>query len=158
MGAGFEILLNLGLPIGIIVVALVVGLILEKRHYRSIRDREAKLGGIPLLNGKEYPRHAAIAEARLVEGSVVVSIDYFKRLLARLRNIFGGEVRSYVSLLDRGRREAILRMREQFPQADVIVNFRMETSSISQGKGNAIGSTEVHAYGTAIRFVESSEA
>jgi len=62
-----------------------------------------------------------------------------------------------VSLLDRGRREAILRMKEQFPDADLIVNFRMATSSISKGRKNAIGSTEVHAYGTAIKFAEPSQ-
>ena len=86
----------------------------------------------------------------------MISVDYFKRFLAGLRNIFGGEVRSYCSLLDRGRREAILRMKELWPEADLIVNARVETSSISKGaqnrQGGSIGSTEVLAYGTAIRF------
>ena len=43
----------------------------------------------------------------------MVSVDYFKRFLAGLRMIFGGRVSSYESLLDRARREALLRMRLQ---------------------------------------------
>jgi uncharacterized protein YbjQ (UPF0145 family) len=66
--------------------------------------------------------------------------------------IFGGELRAYCSLLDRARREAILRMKAQYPDADLIVNLRIETSSISKGAKNTIGSTEIFAYGTALKF------
>jgi uncharacterized protein YbjQ (UPF0145 family) len=66
--------------------------------------------------------------------------------------IFGGEMRSYASLIDRGRREALLRMKEQFPSADIFVNCRMETSSISSGQGKAIGCVEVLAFATAIKY------
>ena len=113
--------LNLGVPLLIIVIALITGTTVEKRHYRSIDKREKRLGKIPLLNGKKYPKDKPVAESRLVSGSVVISYDYFKRFLAGLRQIFGGEVKSYVSLLDRGRREAILRMKEKCPEADLIV-------------------------------------
>ncbi len=154
-----ELIINIGLPVALIFLAMVTGTLLEKRHFQEIRQREATLNRIPLLVGKEYPLDTPVAEARLVNGSVVVSVDYFKRFLAKLRNIFGGEVRSYCSLLDRGRREALLRMKEQWIQADLIVNVRVETSSISKGgrsgKRQTIGSTEVLAYGTAIRFVAS---
>jgi uncharacterized protein YbjQ (UPF0145 family) len=88
---------------------------------------------------------------RLVAGSVVISVDYFKRFLAGLRNIFGGRVRSYESLLDRARREAILRMKAEAKAlgADMVFNIKMETASISKGRRNAIGAVEVLAYGTA---------
>ncbi len=146
-----DLIINIGVPIGFIVLALITGTILESRHFKNIEEREADQHRIPALSIKTFPTEN-IAETRMVSGSVVVSIDHFKRFLAKLRNIFGGEVRSYCSLLDRGRREAILRMKEQWPGADLIVNLRVETSSISKGKKNAIGSTEVLAYGTAIRF------
>jgi uncharacterized protein YbjQ (UPF0145 family) len=153
------LLLNLGVPLGLIVLAMITGTILETRHFQSIARREAELQRIPVATVKDYPSDSPVAEVRLVVGDVVVSIDYFKRFLAGLRNIFGGEVRSYCSLLDRGRREAILRMKEQWPEADLIVNARIETSSISKGsqnrRGGSIGSTEVLAYGTAIRFAPS---
>jgi len=94
----------------------------------------------------------------LVHGHVVVSVDYFKQILAGLRNVFGGTVQSYETLLDRARREAVLRMKECCPTADQILNLRIETSSISKGdSGDRIGSIEVLAYGTAISFQSSSQ-
>jgi uncharacterized protein YbjQ (UPF0145 family) len=61
-------------------------------------------------------------------------------------------VKSYESLVDRARREAILRMKEQAIErgAVVVTNVRIETSSISKGQGKAIGSIEVLAYGTSV--------
>jgi len=149
-----ELALTLGVPLAVIVLAMVVGTILERRHFRSIREREERTRDLPVLSTRECPA-GEVAEARLVTGEVVVSIDHFKRFLAGLRNIFGGEVRSYCSVLDRGRREAILRMKEQFPEADLIVNLRVETCSVSKstgGREKSIGAAEVIAYGTAIRF------
>jgi uncharacterized protein YbjQ (UPF0145 family) len=152
----YPILINFGVFVGLIVLALVTGTILEMRHFRSIKERETALQYLPVLTTREYPTDRLVERTQLVSGNVVVSVDYFKRFLAGLRNIFGGEVRSYGSLLDRGRREAILRMKEQWPEADMIVNLRIETSSISKGQSNgkhqSIGSTEVLAYGTAIMF------
>ena len=147
-----EVIIHLGIPLGVVILAMITGTILEQRHFALIRKREAALQSITTLTGKAYPTERPVAEARMVSGGVVVSIDYFKRFLAGLRNIFGGAVRSYCSLLDRGRREAILRMKEQWPEADLIINLRVETSSISKGEKNSLGSTEVLAYGTAIRF------
>lgn len=82
----------------------------------------------------------------------MVSVDRFKQLLAVLRNFFGGEVNSYASLIDRARREAVLRMKEQEPDADMIINLKLETMSISKGGGKQTGTVEVLAYGTAIQY------
>jgi uncharacterized protein YbjQ (UPF0145 family) len=154
----FPLIVNLGIPLLIILVALVTGSILEKRHYRSIDKRERQYGQLPLLTGKKYPTDRSIAEVQFVSGSVVISYDHFKRFLAGLRMFFGGEVKSYVSLLDRGRREAILRMKEQCSQADLIVNLRIETSSISKGnRKRRLGAVEVFAYGTALWYSATGE-
>ena len=152
-----ELILDL-LPLLLVLLAMVTGTLLEKAHFRNIEKRERQLRHLAVLTGKEYPTEQTVTESRLVCGSVVVSIDYFKRFLAGLRNIFGGEVRSYCSLLDRGRREAILRMKEQCGNASLILNLRVETSSVSQGKKKTIGSTEVLAYGTAITFEASVDS
>ena len=66
--------------------------------------------------------------------------------------VFGGEMKSYSSVIDRGRREAILRMKEASPEADLFLNCRLETSSVSKGQGKAVGCAEVLAYATAVRF------
>ena len=139
-------------PLVLLVLGLIFGRILERSHYRSIREREAKYSRIPCLNSRTVPRHEDIRIARLVTGSVVVSVDRFKQFLAALRNIFGGEVNSYATLIDRARREAILRMKEQAPSADLFANMRLETMSISQGGRKQSGTVEVLAYGTAIVY------
>ena len=79
-------------------------------------------------------------------------MDYFKRVLAALRQFVGGNVTSYESLLDRARREAILRVLEQCGNADEIINLRIETSTISDGHQSTVGSVEVLACGTAIYY------
>jgi uncharacterized protein YbjQ (UPF0145 family) len=83
----------------------------------------------------------------------VISVDHFKRFLSGFRMIVGGEVRSYSSLIDRARREAVLRMKESQPDAHAYINTRLETSTISSTAGNeGIGTIEVLAYGTAVHY------
>ncbi len=128
----------------------------EKRHYLSIREREKQLLHLPAITMKDVPYPGeAVRSIHLAAGSAVISIDYFKRLLAGLRNIFGGTIVSYESLLDRARREALLRMKESAPEAAIIVNVRIETSAIGKysSKRN-IGCIEALAYGTAIELVQ----
>jgi len=128
--------------------------IIEKKHYHTIKERERKFLRLPVVTAKRIvDENKKIQSAHLVAGNVVVSIDYFKRFLGGLRNIFGGEVRSYEPVIDRARREAILRMKEQAPHADIIINMRIERSNIGgSGKKNSIGCSEVLAYGTAITY------
>jgi len=123
----------------------------EKKHYKSILKREKKWLHQPTTSGKHvFGENIVVEKSRLVSGSVVISIDYFKRILAGLRNIFGGNVQSYETLVDRARREAVLRMKESCPDADQVINVRLETSSISKGQKKQVGSVEVLAYGTAV--------
>ena len=113
------------LIIVIVLIGLgyVVGSIAEKKHYRSIISREAQWLHIPTVSVKNMIEDDVdIIDARMVQGSVVISIDHFKRILASLRNIFGGRVTAYESLIDRARREAILRMKEKSPNADIVLN------------------------------------
>ncbi|MEN8189065.1 MAG: heavy metal-binding domain-containing protein [Thermodesulfobacteriota bacterium] len=129
----------------------VFGTMIEKSHYKSINEREQKYLRLPTTTSKKpIGQLGPVKECRLVSGSVVISVDYFKRMLAGLRNFFGGQVSAYETLVDRARREAILRMKEKCRDADQLINLRIETSSISKGGRQQIGSVEVVAYGTAI--------
>jgi uncharacterized protein YbjQ (UPF0145 family) len=148
------------LVIFIILVALgyTAGTIAERKHYRSIEARERSFLNLPAITTKnESFKENEVEKARLVSGNAVISLDYFKRILAGLRNIFGGEVISYQTLIDRARREAILRMKEKAGRADIILNLRIETSAIGQtaNQRNTIGSIEAIAYGTAITLKKS---
>ena len=124
----------------------------ETKHYKSIIKREKELNSIPAVATKILAPARNDLSSQLVTGSVVISIDYFKRFIAGLRNIFGGRVTSYETLLDRARREAILRMKEEAKKlnAELVFNIKLETASIHKGRGNSIGSVEVLAYGTAL--------
>jgi uncharacterized protein YbjQ (UPF0145 family) len=126
----------------------------ERRHYKSIEEREIKYQKLPTIGLKHpLPQKGRVVMARLAAGNVVISVDYFKRFLASLRNIFGGRVSSYETLVDRARREAILRMKASCPGATQIINVRLETSSLSKNtRKGSIGSIEVFAYGTAITY------
>lgn len=131
----------------------------EKSHYKSIIKREKELNSILSFSAKTPPPDvlAKTEHTQLVDGSVVISVDYFKRFVAGLRNFFGGRMGTYESLLDRGRREAILRMKESAASlgADMIFNIKLETASISKGRENSVGSIEVYAYGTAVKLSEA---
>ncbi len=124
----------------------------EKRHYQSILEREEQLRHIMLFESRFPPDVKTSGDAQLVQGNVVISADYFKIFVAGLRKLVGGRLRSYESLLDRGRREAILRMKEQANKAGAskIFNVKFETSSISKGEQNTLGSIEVLVYGSAL--------
>ena len=124
----------------------------ESKHYKSIIKREQQLNNIPAIASKIPPFRRQDLKSQLVAGNVVISVDFFKRFIAGLRNIFGGRITSYETLLDRARREAILRMKEEAKNlnAEFIFNIKLETASIYKGRGNAIGSVEVLAYGTAL--------
>ncbi len=125
----------------------------EKKHYRSINKREEEFLYMPAVTLKNVTNQGEIAQSKLVTGSVVISVDYFKRILAGLRAIVGGRIQSYETLLDRARREAVLRMKEKVRSADMILNLRIETSSISKGRRQkSVGTVEALAYGTAIRL------
>jgi uncharacterized protein YbjQ (UPF0145 family) len=136
----------------LLLTGYLFGQYFERKHYKSIIRREKETLHLALMTMKTAPNGLKACETELVTGSVVVSVDYFKRFLAGLRALIGGNIKSYESLLDRARREAILRMKEQaiIKGAIVITNVRIETSSISKGQGKAIGSVEVLAYGTSI--------
>jgi uncharacterized protein YbjQ (UPF0145 family) len=123
----------------------------EKKHYRSIIEREQRFNALPAIASR-IPPTDIFYDQQLVAGNVVVSVDYFKRFLAGLRNLFGGRVTAYETLLDRARREALLRMKEQALTlgAKLVFNVKYETASISKGRRNNIGSVEVLAYGTAL--------
>ncbi|MGI9325841.1 MAG: YbjQ family protein [Pseudomonadales bacterium] len=137
--------------VALTTLGYVFGSIAERRHFSSIRERETELKDLLTFNERHLPP-GEWRQGGLVDGSVVISVDYFKRLAAGLRGLFGGRLVAYESLLERGRREALLRMKQQARRrgAAMVVNVRLETASISKGQGDQIGSVEVYAYGTAL--------
>ncbi len=146
-------LINLLIVVALLVVTFFIGTHVEKKHYKSIKERERDSTDIVVLANRHAPEGATGA-GEVVVGSVVVASDYFKRFVAGLIGFFGGRINVYESLLDRGRREAVLRMKDEARAygADVIVNVKFETATLNDIRRPSSAMIEVVAYGTALRL------
>jgi uncharacterized protein YbjQ (UPF0145 family) len=151
-----ESAINLGFPLLLLLSTYLIGNRVERRHYRTIRDRERRWQRLPAITFRATPSSWQVAECGLVTGSVVVSVDYFKRFLAGLRNLIGGRVKSYESLMDRARREAVLRLKAEAIERgyNAVVNVRLETARMANAshRGRGIAGLEVLAYGTGLKL------
>lgn len=146
-------ILALSLWVVPIVLGYFFGRAAEASHYKSIIEREKQWVNLPSTSLKTVlDPSRQVQSSALASGSMVVSIDYFKRAVAALRSLIGGPVASHETLLDRARREAVLRMKESCKGAHEIINLRIETSTISGKAEGSVGSVEVLAYGTAIYY------
>jgi uncharacterized protein YbjQ (UPF0145 family) len=156
VGAAIELAINIGVPLLLLAVAYFTGRRVERQHYASIRAREQELAKLPAVTFRQIPSAWAVDGLGVVSGSVVVSIDYFKRFLAGLRTLVGGRVTSYETLLDRARREAILRCKEEARRRgyQAIVNLRIETTRVARASKNsrATAGVEVLAFGTGLEL------
>ena len=103
-----EILITLGITIFFLMLGLIVGGMKERNHLASLDLREQQNANMLVCQIKSFPDHksAKLAPTLLV-AETVIATDYLKSFLAGLRNFFGGEVKSYQSLLVRARREAL---------------------------------------------------
>ena len=124
----------------------------ESKHYKSIIAREKQMNALPAMASRKPPSEGNYDQV-LVSGSVVIGTDYFKSFVAGLRNLFGGRMTTYESLLDRARREAVLRMKNEAKNlgAESVFNVKYETSNLAGQARKKMPVIEVHAYGTALR-------
>lgn len=143
-----DALIGLAITLGLITLGYFVGRILENRHLAELDQREAATASVVVVDVKTLPAGLEAAGGSLVMGEVVIASDYFKTFAASLRNIVGGEVKSYQTMLSRARREARLRMVEQARAlgSELVVNVRLEWSAV----GPQLPSAEIFCYGTAI--------
>ena len=100
-----------------------------------------------LTNIESVPGMNITAQYGLVAGSTVRAKNAIKDFGAGLKNMVGGELKSYTELLSEARKEAIARMEQQAFRmgANAVINVRFATSSIT------VGAAEVYAYGTAVK-------
>lgn len=147
-----DAVIQLAIFVSLLALGYFFGRRSEAKHYKSIKQREQLLRRIFVSSERLPDTELMQHNFKLVNGNVVISVDYFKVVTAGLRSLVGGRIRAYESLLDRARREAILRMQQQAKTlgATTIINTKFETSRISGNAGQGIGSIEVLAYGTAL--------
>ena len=94
--------------------------------------------------------HAPVHKGEMISNGVAIALDAFKNFLAKIVNIFGGRMRSYETLIDRARREAVLRLKEEAASKgyNALVNLRIETSSIWSSPNKPTAAVEALAYAT----------
>lgn len=120
-----------------------IGSYREKAHYKSIQHREKVFNYLQVSTIQPFSP-STIASTDFIISEAVVAEDFFKRFWAVLRDLFGGPITAYETLLDRARREATIRLKEQAPLADGIVNLRYATNNISPRMA------EIIVYGTVV--------
>ncbi len=138
----------------IIVVAMLVGFgsigwLTEQAHLRRLKAAEASLAHIVVTNLKLPAAGMTVIPEPFVIGEVVIGSDYLKTALASLRGIIGGEVRSYQTLMERGRREALVRMMREADArgAKSVINVRIERAELGSAQ---LPAAEIIATGTAV--------
>jgi uncharacterized protein YbjQ (UPF0145 family) len=148
-----EALIQIGFFAALVAVGLFAGRANERRHLRELAVHETELRHILVYTQRQLPQQP-VASGRLVVGSVVIAEDYFKRLASGLRSLIGGRLAAYESLVERGRREAIVRMKKEARRlgATMIYNVRLETASLAEDRSarSPMFSAEFIAYGTAL--------
>lgn len=132
-------------------IGFFVGRASEAAHLQRLKRAEAELSHIQ-INTLKHIHEPLETGGVLVTGNMVVAVDYFKKVIAGLQMLFGGNLRMYNSLLSRARREAIVRMLREAEElgADTIYNVRIEFTAIGAQPAQ-IGGAELLAYGTAVK-------
>lgn len=84
----------------------------------------------------------------IVRGNTVRSRNIGRDILAGLKNIVGGEIKTFTELINQSRDEAFNRMVNNAIEmgADAIIAMRFDISGIMSG------SSEILAYGTAVKL------
>ena len=145
-----------------LIGAWISGGILERRHLKGLLLLESGSRGVLAVTIEDLPPNWHVESSELVMGNVVISQDYFKRFAASIKGIFGGNIRVFESLLERARREALVRMKgvAHARGYNTIINVRIETvrlaSSRRDGKGTV--GVEILAFGTAISLSNEGRA
>ena len=128
-----DAIVNLVIVVGLLLLGLIAGGLAERRHLRSLEEREARHRDVLVTDLKSYPEACAGPHPpKLVVAEVVIASDYLKSFLASLRQIVGGEMRSFGTLMLRGRREATMRLIQQARAEgyNALANLRLERVDI----------------------------
>ena len=131
--------LYVGLPAAVLFAGWLAGHLSETKHERSLAAREEALKDVETTDLRNPPGFAgAEGPCSLVSGEAVVASDTFKTWVFGLKNIVGGESKTFTRLFDRARREALLRMKERARElgCDAVCNVRFDSADIG---GNAAG-------------------
>lgn len=154
LAPGVQLLIGLLCFIGPLAMGWMIGASVERRHFANLDAREDRIRATMIvtqnrelfapLEGKQAPR--------MLMAETAIATDYMKTYLAGWRGFFGGEVRSYRTLLERARREATLRMVEEAQRMgyNAVGNIRLDPCEIGGAGATAIIVATATAYHSGI--------
>jgi uncharacterized protein YbjQ (UPF0145 family) len=98
--------------------------------------------------GFEIPNKKIIETLGIVKGNTIRARHVGRDILAGLKTIVGGEIKSYTQMTTLAREEAFNRMINEAVdlKADAIIGVRFATSMVMQG------ASEMLAFGTAVKL------
>jgi uncharacterized protein YbjQ (UPF0145 family) len=137
----WELAIQLGFVVFLLALGFFAGSYAERAHYSNLAVREARNKDVLITQLRSFPGAIRGPSApKMFCGEAVIASDYLKSFLSKIRKIFGGELRSYLSLLERARREALQRVVEQAVAEgyNAVCNLRYDTVDIA---GSASGGT-----------------
>ena len=137
--------------IGWLSFSAAVGHTIQSENQKDTAARNEYVDDIIMTNLKSPTMSGA--DCGLVMASIVVAASHWQSFRSNYRRIIGGEVPILRKPLEWGRKEVIVRLKEQAKQSGwtQLHNVRIETSiigNVAQGKGLK---TELHAYATGAR-------
>ena len=100
---------------------------------------------------ENVPGHKVDKDLGIVWGTIVRSRHLGHDMLAMLKSLKGGDIRSYENLTDRARADALAKLESNAKAqgADAVVGVRLGTTAVMPGM------IEVYAYGTAVKLKKS---
>jgi uncharacterized protein YbjQ (UPF0145 family) len=103
---------------------------------------------IPITSGDTVPGREIAEICGIARGSIVRARFVGRDFIAGLRNLVGGEINEYSTLMSESREQALLRMIAHARElgADAIIAFRFSSSTVMEG------AAETLAYGTAVKL------
>ncbi len=157
------IIVGLGTFAFLILLGLIVGKSIERKHFASLADREARFRMASVTQSKVFflpNKTTAIARTKpptMLTSEVTLASDYLKTFLAGLRKLIGGEVIGFGKLMERARREAIQRLVEQAQARgyNALCNVRLDAVDIG-GALSKNGAKMVSIVATATAYVSET--
>ena len=151
MNTAILIAIYLGIPFGLLLLGYTAGRINDRAHTKKLLAQLVEMDDILVTQLKTFPNADSSGPTpQLVCGEVVIANDYLKMFLASLKNIYGGEVTSCISLMARARNDVLVQLLVAARDLDcnAICNVRFMTADISSGTAPSVA---LIATGTAYR-------
>ena len=117
-----------------LILGFVAGTFAEKSHLKKLDQRESINRQMLQTQSKIYLNPTPGGKTpTMISSETVVASDYFKNFLSGFRKFFGGEMKSYYTLMERARRETLAKLIEQAREMgyNAVCNVRLEPADIS---------------------------